>query len=564
MLKQKLKTVAKALILTVPILILSLTLVTPVEAGGSSVSCPSSTTLTSENLCCPSQFVKSTTRTSGSGKNRRTITTLTCEPPTSSCPSGTTNMTLTDFASLGASTSSLATLEANTGSSYCCPTGSLKSFARPSSGKGKGKGSAAQVGAVSDIINSCTPLSPPPNADPGVPVISTSLPSTGYRNVDYSTEFSATDPNGDTVRYRTSVTDYGTNYIPTSGHIASGSMRSILNSWTSLGEKTVSIGAYDVRGAWSGWITQYIDIVNRTPAIPTILGVTSGQLNTPYTFTFNTTDPDSDTVRYGIDWDDNDSIDSWAPSSGYVSSGSDGVASKSWVSDGIYTFKARAYDSIGAYSDWITHTITIPNTPPTLPIINSLSCIIGADNEYGFKSNDPSDNIYYEIDFNNDGVDTRIPSSGYTPAGEWVFATYSGWNTQGQKNLRVRSTDTSGETSGWKHNLISCNAECVDPVVCDGGSSDLTLSAFPPIVSRGSTTNINWNLRNVLTCSITGTSSNGSTVDTWGWDIVGSQTQQETNDIETETTYVLSCTDLDGVDSSKSVTVKVVPTWQER
>ncbi len=66
-----------------------------------------------------------------------------------------------------------------------------------------------------------------------------------------------------------------------------------------------------------------------------------------------------DQVRYGIDWDNNDSIDEWAPSTGYENIGIKVPFSNSWDTTGSYTFKVLAENQAGLQSAWTTKNILI-------------------------------------------------------------------------------------------------------------------------------------------------------------------------------------------------------------
>ncbi|MEK7156339.1 MAG: hypothetical protein AAB790_00855 [Patescibacteria group bacterium] len=106
---------------------------------------------------------------------------------------------------------------------------------------------------------------------------------------------------------------------------------------------------------------------NSAPTTPVIAGPTSGFTKTNYTYTFRSTDPDSDTIRYAVDWDDNGSIDEYVPALGYVSSGTTGSAVHSWNSSNTQTFKALAQDSLGNTSGWASYTVNMsPNAPTVL------------------------------------------------------------------------------------------------------------------------------------------------------------------------------------------------------
>lgn len=119
---------------------------------------------------------------------------------------------------------------------------------------------------------------------------------------------------------------------------------------------------------------------NALPASPDIKGSAdmsvpaplSGASGSPVAFHFLSTDPDTDTIRYGIDWDNNNSVDQWVPSSGYVNSGTSQTASRTWANPGVYTFKVLAQDSKGGDSGWRSHTITISNPVP-IPVITGFT-----------------------------------------------------------------------------------------------------------------------------------------------------------------------------------------------
>ncbi|HAT68279.1 MAG TPA: hypothetical protein DCS20_01525, partial [Candidatus Yonathbacteria bacterium] len=101
-------------------------------------------------------------------------------------------------------------------------------------------------------------------------------------------------------------------------------------------------------------------VPNNAPAAPTINPLSpTGAPSTLIAFTVVSTDPDGDTVRYGIDWDNNGTVDEYAPISGYVSSGTSRPINHSWPTPGTYTFRARTEDSKGAISGWTLKSVTI-------------------------------------------------------------------------------------------------------------------------------------------------------------------------------------------------------------
>lgn len=82
------------------------------------------------------------------------------------------------------------------------------------------------------------------------------------------------------------------------------------------------------------------------PNTPT--GTTSGQINTVYTYTTSTTDPDGDQVYYRWDWGDGTQSEWLGP----FSSGVEASANKSWSQKGDYTIKVKAKDTFDAESPW--------------------------------------------------------------------------------------------------------------------------------------------------------------------------------------------------------------------
>lgn len=94
------------------------------------------------------------------------------------------------------------------------------------------------------------------------------------------------------------------------------------------------------------------------PYSPSITGPTTGEPATSYTFTFQATDDNSDTIHYEIDWDNNGTSDQTLPT-GFISSGTSQNQANNWAAPGVKIFQARTVDSNGATSPWSTHTITI-------------------------------------------------------------------------------------------------------------------------------------------------------------------------------------------------------------
>lgn len=111
---------------------------------------------------------------------------------------------------------------------------------------------------------------------------------------------------------------------------------------------------------------------NEAPNIPVIIDApTTGHTEQVCTFTVQSTDPDNDNVRYGFDWNNDNTIDGWTP---MHSSGESVSISHSWPygSAGTYDVRVIAEDSLGEQSQFSPATeITIEKsdtTPPTVSI----------------------------------------------------------------------------------------------------------------------------------------------------------------------------------------------------
>jgi len=107
-----------------------------------------------------------------------------------------------------------------------------------------------------------------------------------------------------------------------------------------------SVGNYDLTFA-SDTVT--ITTGNTAPNKPsTPSGAASGKINTAYTYTTSTTDPDVDQISYWFDWGD-------GTNSGWVgpyASGTTASATHSWTSQGSYQIKVKAKDTSDTESVW--------------------------------------------------------------------------------------------------------------------------------------------------------------------------------------------------------------------
>lgn len=116
------------------------------------------------------------------------------------------------------------------------------------------------------------------------------------------------------------------------------------------------------------------DIVpNDPPTVPKITGPTLGIINTNYSFKLYSTDPNGNPLRYGVDWDNNNTVDQWYPATLYVNSGVAQNAVRQWPTIGAKTFKVKACDNKNSCSAFASRTITLspPAAVPTLTFSSS-------------------------------------------------------------------------------------------------------------------------------------------------------------------------------------------------
>lgn len=178
-------------------------------------------------------------------------------------------------------------------------------------------------------------------------------PITGIYGAWYDYSTSATDPDGNNIRYRW---DMDGNGIPdkSTSYYSSGETASIPLQWRTSGTYNVKVKAVDKFGDQSGWseplkvtITEEGDnLPPNKPDRPS--GTTSGKAGNSYPYTASTTDPDGDQISYKFNW--GDGTDSgWLPP---IPSGQIASSSHAWSSQGSFSVKVQAKDSNDAESEW--------------------------------------------------------------------------------------------------------------------------------------------------------------------------------------------------------------------
>jgi hypothetical protein len=188
-----------------------------------------------------------------------------------------------------------------------------------------------------------------PPITPTIPIGMTS----GIINISYFYSTFATEPNGEQIRYGWDWNGNGA-VDEWSDFINSGSNENRSHLWLETGTYHVKVKVVDEFGAespWSDELSVTISIPpNDSPNNPIqISGKNSGKINTSYTFSISTTDPDRNRIKYGWDWDGNGLVDEW---SSLLESGTKDTRSHNWSTKGIYKVKVRAEDEYGGESDW--------------------------------------------------------------------------------------------------------------------------------------------------------------------------------------------------------------------
>lgn len=274
------------------------------------------------------------------------------------------------------------------------------------------------------------------------------------RSYQYSTR--TTDPDGDNIRYGFDFNNddviepqHWTTFIP------SGNTMYVLLTFYGIGTRNIRAKAEDIYGAQSDFssaLTVQVYGANNPPNTPnTPIGPSTGKIGISYTFSTGSNDPDNDDIKYGWDWDGDNTIDEWTS---LYPSGTTISKSHIWTSEGTYNIKVKAEDSKGAQSAFSlikTIIITSANNPPNKPtIMGPSSGKTGDSHTYIVSTEDPdNDEVYYLIDWDD------------TTNSGWIGPYYSGltatsshiWSANGTYSIKVKSKDIYGEESPWSDPL---------------------------------------------------------------------------------------------------------------
>ena len=179
-------------------------------------------------------------------------------------------------------------------------------------------------------------------------------PQFGDVGVEYEYTFVANDFEENDIYY---YVDWGDGtHDDWFGPYPSGENATATHAWDLEGDYNITAKAKDTHDAESEWSDPYlVRIGNQVPDAPAITGEINGEFGVEYEYTFNSTDPDGDSVMYLIDWGDNNT--DWTE---YCSSGEGTTLKHTWDEQGDFTIKAKAKDVMGEESDWAYLEVTMP------------------------------------------------------------------------------------------------------------------------------------------------------------------------------------------------------------
>lgn len=288
-----------------------------------------------------------------------------------------------------------------------------------------------------------------PNNPPSAPLMP-SGPDSGYSQTSYSYSTSATDPDGDKVKY---IFDWGDGASSETNLVNSGDSAFAQHSWSAAGSYQISAVAVDSRGRASESSPAKQVVISggnhppSAPAVPT--GSTSGYAWSSYAYTTSATDADNDLLGYTFDWGDGTTSEvKDVASGGYAS------ASHYWSAAGTYYLKAKASDGKGGESSWsgpLSVKINANRLPaaPATPL-GPVSGYIGVSYSYSASATDPDgDKVKYTFDW-GDGTtsETALVKSGSKTSVSHI------WSIPGSYQVKARATDSKGGASSWSAALI--------------------------------------------------------------------------------------------------------------
>ena len=285
-----------------------------------------------------------------------------------------------------------------------------------------------------------------------------------YGTYTYST--SATDPDGDEIKYQFNFDDGSP--LEWTSYYNSGQTASVTHTFESPGIYDIRVKAKDENGEESGWsdalevwLWTFVPIGNdppNTPQTPNPLGIVNPVVGDTVSYSSSTTDPEGDKIAYKFDFSDIDYSGPIVPIvqwSSYYTSGFSTSKSHQWSKPGLWSVKVMAKDTHGQTTDWSFPYLVIVsnNDPPNMPSIQGPE-VGRKDTQYVFSASasDPDgDSIRYGWDVDNDfEVDFY---SDYFNSGQIGTRTLK-FEDYGQYVVRAMSEDEHSLESDWSDPVI--------------------------------------------------------------------------------------------------------------
>ncbi len=230
-------------------------------------------------------------------------------------------------------------------------------------------------------------------------------------------------------------------------------------------------GTYD-----SGWLysftfgrSQYENI-NYPPSAPTISGPTSVDIYQSATYSFQSSDPESDSISYEIKWGDGTST-----TSDTVSSGTTYQVTRAWSSLGTYTIQARAVDSKGNAGNWKSYSVKVNPISPNVPIISGSGYItVGKYYSISFSVIDPQGSKVQFTIYWGDGTKS---TSGWINSGT-ISSLGHYYSRTGSKLITVVVKNTYDLTNSATKSISVVNNAPYTPSAPSGPSSGVVNTGY--------------------------------------------------------------------------------------
>lgn len=268
----------------------------------------------------------------------------------------------------------------------------------------------------------------------------------------YVTEIDSRWSNSGTQYHFAMLGDYAINQ---NVQVSAGSTTSVTNTWTGSGISQNNIKVIGSVFAQSNMYTDETAAADpedpnsnppSTPSQPT--GPSSGSVGIEYTFSTSSTEPNGDSIKYGWDWNGDDTVDEWTELN---PSGDTVETTHAFDSTGTYNVKVKAKDQFGDESSFSSDKeveITIGSAPsdPSAPS-GETQGLHSKSYQYTTSTTDvnPGDKLFYKFDWDDFSETDWV---GPFDSGATVTASHS-WDELGTYNIKVKAKDLAGSESDW-------------------------------------------------------------------------------------------------------------------